>query len=565
METIDERPLAELIAAAGASFASVGYDLEVYASDKSESGFHEFAAEKAQQLNVLAELRDEAKILDFLGGNGDIIEGIAHVRAWFFERHVGFAKSGRGDAIREEALSFFLLDAAADAARAHYARTQQLEGAAMQGVHMLKMGLGSKGDPVGIRNNLKAHVDLWSAVVRQAASGQKVQASKKMQQLSKKTATGGGGGGGARAAIGGRTATADPARALPALGFAVLSPVAAGAFSTILRCKPKGEGAAAAAAAAAAASGSGSGEVAVKSFDLAKCRKDPLVMDARDRELGILALLHDHPTCPYVANLLGVLGDCVRAPHCHAVLEYASGGSLKHFLDGIKRSRTPAGGMAQPLAAKATGQIAAALAHLHSLEIAHMDVKPANVLLLRSVDPSKHDSPAALSAMHLKLCDFGFATVCGDAKLTFHCGTPMYCAPELASPADASKGYLGRPVDMWALGCVLYEMLHGKPAFIAAESFQLEQLTRGAKHAAMHESVPSAAKSLLSGLICAKADKRLTAAAVLERAWVRGGQSEEGGAAATGEAGEAGAATPSSEEDAKKDEGGGLLGWMFGS
>ena len=70
----------------------------------------------------------------------------------------------------------------------------------MQGVHMLKMGLGSKGDPVGIRNNLKAHVDLWSAVVRQAASGQKVQASKKMQQLSKKTATGGGGGGGSPAA-----------------------------------------------------------------------------------------------------------------------------------------------------------------------------------------------------------------------------------------------------------------------------------------------------------------------------------------------------------------------------
>ena len=41
------------------------------------------------------------------------------------------------------------------------------------------------------------------------------------------------------------------------------------------------------------------------------------------------------------------------------------------------------------------------------------------------------------------------------------CGSAQYMAPELH--ASAGDGYLGPPVDMWALGAMLYEMLHGKP------------------------------------------------------------------------------------------------------
>ena len=112
----DNDELAQLVAAAGASFASVGYDLEVFAADKSESGFHEFVAESKEALVKLADLRDEAATLEFLKENSTIIEGIAHVRAWFFERHVGYVKSGRVSTAMDEAASFFLLDAAADAA-----------------------------------------------------------------------------------------------------------------------------------------------------------------------------------------------------------------------------------------------------------------------------------------------------------------------------------------------------------------------------------------------------------------------------------------------------------------
>ena len=47
----------------------------------------------------------------------------------------------------------------------------------------------------------------------------------------------------------------------------------------------------------------------------------------------------------------------------------------------------------------------------------------------------------------------------GQARLKEYCGTPSYLAPEMASPADAHRGYLGKPVDLWAIGCVLYELL----------------------------------------------------------------------------------------------------------
>ena len=61
----------------------------------------------------------------------------------------------------------------------------------------------------------------------------------------------------------------------------------------------------------------------------------------------------------------------------------------------------------------------------------------------------------------MQLCDFGFALRCAERRLRTVCGSAQYMAPELH--ASAGDGYLGPPVDMWALGAMLYEMLHGKP------------------------------------------------------------------------------------------------------
>jgi eukaryotic-like serine/threonine-protein kinase len=89
-------------------------------------------------------------------------------------------------------------------------------------------------------------------------------------------------------------------------------------------------------------------------------------------------------------------------------------------------------------------QILAALAEAHEKGIVHRDLKPGNVMLTKT---------------GAKVLDFGLATLEGEATLTGErmvMGTPAYMAPEQreGKPADART-------DIYAFGCVLYEMLTG--------------------------------------------------------------------------------------------------------
>lgn len=99
-------------------------------------------------------------------------------------------------------------------------------------------------------------------------------------------------------------------------------------------------------------------------------------------------------------------------------------------------------------------QMAQALHHAHLRGIVHRDVKPSNML----VEPG--------DTHHLLLTDFGIAKVRGSRGITktgTTIGTPEYMAPEQAEGKE-----IDQRADVYALGCVLYEALSGRPPFVGS-------------------------------------------------------------------------------------------------
>ena len=77
--------------------------------------------------------------------------------------------------------------------------------------------------------------------------------------------------------------------------------------------------------------------------------------------------------------------------------------------------------------------------------------------------------------------------------------------------ATGKKGYDGPMVDMWALGCMLYEMLHNKIAFNGVSEMQLNQRIRSGKHTAFKKGLGKEMRTLITALLEVDASKRLHA------------------------------------------------------
>jgi WD40 repeat protein len=127
-------------------------------------------------------------------------------------------------------------------------------------------------------------------------------------------------------------------------------------------------------------------------------------------------------------------------------LEFCPGGSLEKKLNGTPLPPREAARLVQTLAR--------AMQAAHEKNVIHRDLKPANVLLAEDGT--------------LKITDFGLAKKLDDVGQTASgaiMGTPSYMAPE---QAGGKSKEMGPPVDIYALGAILYELLTGRPPFKAA-------------------------------------------------------------------------------------------------
>ena len=162
---------------------------------------------------------------------------------------------------------------------------------------------------------------------------------------------------------------------------------------------------------------------------------DPAFRDRFEREAQLTAAI-DHP------NVIPVYAAGEEGGQLYLVTRYVAGTDLQ---DLLRRE----GPLAPGRAADVVQQVAEGLDAAHAAGLVHRDVKPGNVLL---------------SGRHVYLSDFGLTrSVEAEAQLTDtdeRLGTVDYMSPEQlrAQRTDARS-------DVYALGCLLYTVLTGKPPF----------------------------------------------------------------------------------------------------
>ncbi|MGD9633045.1 MAG: serine/threonine protein kinase [Pirellulales bacterium] len=178
------------------------------------------------------------------------------------------------------------------------------------------------------------------------------------------------------------------------------------------------------------------GQRAVVKFLQSHAESEPDLQRRFVREVAILERLN-HP------NIVRHYDCGLAEDRIYFAMELVDSGTLREVLR--KRGKLP-----WREAAECAMQICAALAHAHSIGVIHRDLKPANLFL---ADDGQ-----------VKVGDFGLARDMNNTRLTMDgqtVGTCRYMPPEQI----AGEAELSGATDLYALGCILYEMITGTTPF----------------------------------------------------------------------------------------------------
>jgi serine/threonine-protein kinase len=204
------------------------------------------------------------------------------------------------------------------------------------------------------------------------------------------------------------------------------------------------------------------------------------------REIELTARL-THP------NILPLLDSGEQDGHAFYVMPFIEGESLRDLLAREKQ-------LTVAHALQIAREVADALAYAHSRGVVHRDIKPENILL---------------SAGHAVVADFGIAratTAAVDGNMTqigIAIGTPAYMSPEQSLGEEID----GR-TDIYALGCVLFEMLAGEVPFRAATAVAAlaRKITGPAPDLASIREIPAQLDELIRRALARDVNDRIQSA-----------------------------------------------------
>ncbi|CAA2935189.1 mitogen-activated kinase kinase kinase YODA-like [Olea europaea subsp. europaea] len=196
------------------------------------------------------------------------------------------------------------------------------------------------------------------------------------------------------------------------------------------------------------------------------------------------------------------------------LLEYGSGGTLA---DRIKKLGGK--GLSEFEVRVYARSILQGLNHIHGIGYVHCDLKPDNILLVRSGRRTR------VPEFRAKIGDFGLAKRAqGNKKRKlepYWRGTPRYLAPEAV--VDNVQEF---PSDIWAFGCIVLEMLTGKPPWDGEKESNAEDILSKIKAGHEIPKIPSEiskeARDFVKGCFVRKPMFRLTAEMLLNHPFIEG-------------------------------------------
>ncbi len=177
----------------------------------------------------------------------------------------------------------------------------------------------------------------------------------------------------------------------------------------------------------------------------------------------------------------------------YIAMELLGGESLTERLDRVGRLRPRD-------AAEVVRQVASALDAAHRADVLHRDLKPDNVFLV--------PDPAVPCGERAKVLDFGLAKI-GSSRHTRMgsvFGTPLYMSPEQCR----SSGGIDARSDIYALGCILFELLAGRTPFEGAiyEVVERQQHEAAPRVAELAPGIPPALDALVAEMLEKDPDDR---------------------------------------------------------
>ncbi|CAM9360959.1 MAP kinase-activated protein kinase 2-like [Lampetra fluviatilis] len=212
--------------------------------------------------------------------------------------------------------------------------------------------------------------------------------------------------------------------------------------------------------------------------------------------------------CPHIVRIVEVYENIHQSKKCLLiVMECMEGGELfNRIQDRGDQAFT------EREASEIMRDIGRAIEHLHSINIAHRDVKPENLLYT-----SRRSDPV------LKLTDFGFAKeTLSFNSLATPCYTPYYVAPEVLGPEKYDKS-----CDMWSLGVIMYILLCGFPPFYSNHGLAISPGMKKRIRLGQYEfpspewtAVSEEAKQVIRKLLKTDPTERMTIAEFMNHPWI---------------------------------------------